>query len=297
MEGRNYVGRVIVCRGIAVKTPYYVAGAGRNVFSLEELCYLLYRSTYLVESDLFGEELFGWIEKSQRAADLAEKLRRKKAGNASMASLVETLFRETDLYPESVWSDVVERIRETEKMDRFEKQKRRADHLAANGYYYAAIRDYEEILKGKPNLATPTLLLESHSKDYEMAGAVYNNLGYCYAKMFLFPAAASFFEKAYHINGRSGCLLEYMAAMKLSLPEEEYKQKVLTNLKSAGLEPDLQAKIDRFEAEYAGPERNERLKNLFDALATGKRNEYYACQEELVNELREDYRKNENEFI
>ena len=115
--------------------------------------------------------------------------------------------------------------------------------------------------------------------------------------MFLFPAAASYYERAYHITGRKSCLLGYMAAMKLSCPEEEYRTKVLTNLKSAELETELEDRIREFNEGFVPEEANGRLRLLQEARDAGHRSEYYRLQEQLVNELREEYRKNENEFI
>lgn len=285
MEGRSILGRVIICRNELATTPYYLAQIGLNIYSMEELCYYCYQNSYMIDKDFMCDNLIQWIEEEFEHTDLIRVLKTMLKNNASLADFVSAIMKDTAIYEGEELEAMVLSIRENAKLDQKEKRKRRADYLVQQEMYTAAVNEYESIL------AT------GEKKDYVLESAVYNNIGYCYARMFMFPCAAEYYEKAYKINGRSGCLLQYMAALKLSLTDQEYREKVLKDLTTAALEPELDKRVKEIEERWISTDAHGMLEDLKATAENGKTQEYYESQEMLVNELREKFRKSENELI
>lgn len=285
MEGRGKLGRVIVSRSFSAQTPYFLPEISKNIYSLEELCYYFFKNAYILDRDIMNDDLIDWIEFEQDSPDLAKVLRNQLKKDAPLSDFVSMIMKNVALYRETDIDKVTEAIRENAKLDINEKHKKRADFLAKDGMYAAAIREYEGIL----NLNT--------KKDYVLCSSVYNNIGYCYAGMFMYSCAAQYFEKAYKINGKNSCLLQYMAALKLSLSPEEYRNKVLTDLKTVQLEEELEAKFGEQEALWQESSIREELIQLAENGRLNKSMEYYEQQEAAVNRLVEEFRKSENESV
>lgn len=285
MEGRGKLGRVIVSRSFSAQTPYFLPEIGKNIYSLEELCYYFYKNAYILDRDIMNDDLIDWIDFEQDSPDLAKVLRNQKKKEAPLSDYVSMIMKNVALYRETDIDKVTEAIRENAKLDINEKHKKRADFLAQDGMYAAAIREYEGILN------------QNTKKDYVLCSSIYNNIGYCYAGMFMFSCAAQYFEKAYRINGKNSCLIQYMAALKLSLPEDEYRNKVLTDLKTVQLEDELKAQFEEQEALWQENPIKEELDELARMGRLDKSMEYYEKQEAAVNRLVEEFRKSENESV
>lgn len=279
------MGRVIICRDEPAITPYYLAQIGKNIYSMEELCYFFRMNSYMLDKDCMTMELVDWISENFGLEELVRVLRYQIRNNSALTDFVALILRDTAIYPEEINGEIVASVRENALLNVNEKRKKRADYLAGNGLYMAAINEYESILDSDDR------------KDSVLTGALYHNIGYCYAKMFQFRNAAEYYEKAYRVNGRTTCLLQYLAALKMYLPDDAYRDTVLENLDAVNLNPELEERLNRSMSDWESGPVYQALREQADHTRNEDPAEYHRRQDAAINRLREEYRKSENEHI
>lgn len=276
------MARVVVCRGFYATTPYYEKQIGKNLYSIEELCYFIRENACVLDKELMNQALVDWIDEELDFAQLARGLRAQMKSGASLAVFVSLIFDEIAyLLPEEK-EQVLQLIRENAKLSPKEKGKRRADFLVKEGRYMAAIRQYETILKDS-------------DLSQEFKSVLYYNIGICYAKMFLFGQALPYLEKAYRCNPAPGMLIPYLVALRMELSEEAYRDKVLTDISmienSSKAEGIWRAVMEQWKVS----EEKKQLDDIRQLAADGKMKAYYQKQEELVYGLKEEFRRNRQE--
>ena len=95
-----------------------------------------------------------------------------------------------------------------------ERLKLRADEYFINGNYQAAIYEYERILD----------IRQSGRLGVDFYAHVWNNLGVCYCRLFLFRKASRAFRTSYQYQKDPEVLKEYVYAMRLGLSEEDFEE-------------------------------------------------------------------------
>ena len=63
-----------LCRAKAAKHPFYIESIDINIYTIEELCFYLWKNVSLLDESILNEKLCDWLEKY---TDLAEKDYRK----------------------------------------------------------------------------------------------------------------------------------------------------------------------------------------------------------------------------
>jgi len=184
------MGTVKLCVHELAKTPYYVEATGISVYSIEELAYYLYENIYLIDERLVEEKLYTWIERELEMESLAERLRNGKTAGNHVYNQVMTILKASEYYTEEELNELSEKIRKISVLQTQERMKYKADELLQNKNYWAAIVEYEIILSIRQN---SKLKVDFYAK-------VWNNLGGCYARLFLFEKAASCYENAYQFQ-------------------------------------------------------------------------------------------------
>lgn len=181
------MGAVKRCIHPRAKLPYLVEETGIRLYSIEELAYYLYHNIYLVDEHLIGEKLYQWMEEALGLPRLAEKLRSGRSTGSHVYNQVITILKASEYYSEKEINDFSEKIKMISGMQTQERMKYRADEFLQNENYWAAIHEYEHLLSIRQNTRL----------EVSFYGDVWNNLGCCYARLFLFRKAAGCFENAY----------------------------------------------------------------------------------------------------
>ena len=86
------MGKPILCIGTYAKNPYHVDKIDRNVYCIEELCYLIVQNAFLLDEDSFDKELFDWIAAECCLDRLVDELRRMYAKKCSIAAMAGTIL-------------------------------------------------------------------------------------------------------------------------------------------------------------------------------------------------------------
>ena len=184
------MGAVKLCVHKAVKTPYYVETTGIHLYSIEELAYYLYENIYLIDEGMMDDRLYFWIDTALGLSKLAEKLYSGRASGNHVYNQVMTILQAAEYYSDEEIAVLSEKIKSISGMQTQERMKNKADELAQNENYWAAIAEYERILRIRQN----------SKLSVEFYAAVWNNLAACYAKLFLFEKAANCYENAYQFQ-------------------------------------------------------------------------------------------------
>lgn len=184
------MGTVKICAHEMAKTPYFVEAAGIHLYSIEELAYYLYENIYLIDERLIEEKLYTWIERELEMETLAERLRNGKTAGNHVYNQVMTILKASEYYSEEELNQLSEKIRTISTLQTQERMKHKADELLQNKNYWAAIIEYERILS----------IRQSSKLKVDFYAMIWNNLGGCYARLFLFEKAASCYENAYQFQ-------------------------------------------------------------------------------------------------
>ena len=208
------MGELLLCNHSIAAMPYYIEAISLNIYSLEELCYVIEHHAFLMEESFFEEELLLWIEREVGASQLAEELRQALQNELGVTKLVECILNETGYLSYAEGLDVISQIRQMQHKSVFERRKMRADRYVENKKYISALLEYRRIL----------LMEEECKQNPVMCGNIWHNQGVVFSRLFLFREAKECFEKAYQYHMNMESVYEAMAACCFVGEEEALMQ-------------------------------------------------------------------------
>ena len=180
------MGQVAVCKYQRTKTPFFVEQAGLNLYSVEELSYFLYHNICLADRQFFDEHLCRWLQEEFGCTELSMRIRNSHSSGADFQDLVILTVGACGLFSREELMELRERLAGLVHLQEQERLKLRADELLNNRNEWAAMEEYRHILR----------MHQNSRLGLGFYGAVWNNLGVCYARQFLFEEAAECFETA-----------------------------------------------------------------------------------------------------
>ena len=66
---------MILAKGKIAKKPYELSYLGQNIYSIEELCYVIYHNIYGINEEFFQISLAKWMKEELGLKELAEKFK------------------------------------------------------------------------------------------------------------------------------------------------------------------------------------------------------------------------------
>lgn len=228
------MGLAVIVRNRRAKMPYLVEQTGRNLYSLEELSYFLYHNVCLAGRSFFDERLCRWLEEELGCTDLAKRLRKGIASESSLTNLVIAVVGASDLYDSNELTALGNRIRALDSMQEQERLKLRADELLDEGNVWAAMEEYRHILR----------MHQNGRLGVSFYARIWNNLGVCCAREFLFQEAADCFRRSCEYAEEPEVRDQIRLAEKLAVGQ------VPDVRREVGTELDPQQKLLDWEQEY-----------------------------------------------
>ncbi len=272
------MNRVLMCIGEYAETPYYIEKVYVNVYSAEELCYVIYENAFLLDKDILDRKLTDWIDKQLKLHDLARDLTVLINQNASAAAFAGTILSYVGYYSKDEISRVESILRMNVSMNVFEKWKAKADFLVENRHFVLAISEYEKLLKSLPDNETA------------LQASIYNNLGIAYLKLYLFDSAEKCFMSSFETDNNEEAYRHYLTVKRLSLSDDDYIRLIAEEDKayktSILIETDMDEATKAFELSDAALE----LKDIYALKNTNESSRYYEKLLELTEDLKDDYR-------
>ena len=251
------MGAVIICRGEPAETPYYIESMGIRIYSMEELAYFLYENVYLVDKKMLGPRLWEWIGTEMHNPELADRLKKGAEAGGSLQNMVMAILRSVDFYTQEELTQLTAKMKILNTYQEQERLKLRADEYFVGGNYQAAIYEYQKILDIRQN----------DRLGVKFYAHVWNNLGVCCCRLFLFGKAAQAFRTSWQYQKDPEVLKEYVYAMRLGLSDEDFEEAMeLQNIRGEQLE-ELTEEYERLQKEAgehldAGADLTKRLYEL-----------------------------------
>lgn len=272
------MNRVLTCIGDYADNPLYIDKVFTNVYSAEELCYVLYENAFLLDKEILDRSLVQWVEKELHLTDLAKDLYVLINQNASAAAFVGTILSYVGYYNRDEIARVESILRMNVSMNVFEKWKAKADFLVENRHLLLAIHEYEKLLEGLPE------------EEVELKAGVLNNMGVTYMNLYLNDSAARCFKASYEVDNNPEAMKHYLAAMRLSLTDEEYIKLIAEEEDAYKMSITLESRIEEVGREFDISDKAARLKEVFEKKDNGAAGLYYEELGEFCESLKDEYR-------
>ncbi len=277
------MAELTLCTGNLATTPYYIAGLGVNIYSVEELCFCLTQNAYILDQDLMDEKLCTFLEKQLRMKELAATLRELIDEKKSVGEFVTTILEKTGYLSEEGIKEVKQVLLDNAMLGFAQKRKARGDNLLKSRKYMLAIEEYQFILQNVDK-----------AEETDLYAAVLHNLGTAYAYMFLFEKAAFYYREAADLNDNEESRISYLLATRMTMHKEQYDKLLLRH----GYEEDFLAKVDkRMEQSHFSTEHSpyrDAMEKIRQLKGSGQINDYYKAIDETLSEWKQEYRRNMN---
>lgn len=204
------MGLVYLCQGKTAEVPYYFERARVHIWSIEELCYFVLEQAWLLEPEVLGKELAAWVGQQCELPELGRRLLEAGKSESPVMDFVKTLFAYTGYASEKEADQVEKILRLNESAGELERARARGDYFLESGKPVLALREYEELLR------------ELKGMEPGFLGKLYHNHGVALAQLFLFDRAQVSFERAFGLTKSRESALQFLAAKRFSLKEQEY---------------------------------------------------------------------------
>ena len=267
---------LILCESLEVKNPFHIDVLPLDIYSFEELCYVIFENPILVTEGIVSDALVDFIGKDLKLPDLAENLNRKIANGVCDEDILVYIIDSCDLYNNAksiIFRNVIGKIK---KMAVWEVGKQRADYMFYIGKYDLAKKYYLEIIEMDTNV------------ENGFVGSIYHNLGVVYANLFLYDEAYDAFKKAYELTNDEVVLVELYFLKRIFDPYDKLKkdEEIEAILKSELMVEARKA----FDIAVNGIREGERIKNLEAIFMLDDKEEKKKLINEYIAKLKSDYR-------
>ncbi|RGY97152.1 hypothetical protein [Clostridium sp. AM58-1XD] len=205
---------LMLCRQENAEHPFYLDVLGVNIYTSQELCYVIYHHPLLVLDDFVDDHLIDFIREELNMANLAGRLEKWKKSEENQDELLLIILQECFYYRPSEVNDFRQHIVGLRKKHSAEYSKLRADYLFGLRQYGRAVPIYEKCLE---------FPRDGYVND-EFLGKIWCNMGSCYARMFQSEKAVRAFEKAYYYL-KDIAVIQKMYYMTILNPKLSLKEK------------------------------------------------------------------------
>lgn len=266
---------VILCNGKYAKTPYFLDEDNLHLYSIEEVCYYLYKNAFLLREEFFSDELFAWIADELDLPEWAAALKELREQEDGMLRSIEFLFQATGYYGQREIDTVRNVLRQSNHLTVIERRKIRADAYCKKQRYEKAIMEYEEILQ------------ETEENQVKFRAKLYHNIGVCQARMFQYERASESFLEAFQIYPNTESYVQFLMTMKLGFSQEEYLDYLAKHPESYEDSLEVESRLKRVGEEWDKIPFNESLQRLMEEQSET----YYAIIRQLLKQAKEEYSK------
>ncbi len=177
--------------------PFYYEKLDKNLWSIQELCYILYRYPIVIPENFVDEKLCQWISAELDMKYLAEKLQQFLSMGEEQDRLILRILREGNYYTEREIQDFGVELRRLKEIDRSQFQELLADTYFRMGKYGKAVESYQEAISGKKSPSVTMKLADS------------------FVTVMQFDKAAELYEDVYRETGNTESLRKLYYLEKL----------------------------------------------------------------------------------
>ena len=272
------MGRSILTTGRIAAKPYRLSIIGRNVYTVEELCYSIAQCASFLDEDFMDHELLVWLEQYCGLTELAAQLRSLLRGRCAVEDFASVIL----LYVGYQSIAEIERIRASissgKGMEPFQRRLREAKFSASRGHITQAIELMDGIESELPEL------------EREMRGRIWAEKGLLYAQGFRYAEAADCYGKAWKLSGSRQNCLKYLATLRFSISGEEFKAYIEEHPELEEAARELQDTTAQAEREWKNGTSGRQVKRLQSYLRGGQAKSFDNYAQQRIRELRDKFR-------
>lgn len=271
---------LILCHSALAENPYYFAALGVNIYSIEELCFLLKENACILDDDVLDKELCAFLIEEAEMPVLGKKLMYMLEEGVTAGEFIMTILEDSVLLSEEELSEVRQTLVDSAGLDRNRKHKRRGDNMLRNKKYALALDEYRYIL-------------DSMEREYdrETYAGVLHNMGTAYAGMFLLKEASECFFEAYELSGERESAVSFLLAAKACYEPEKYERLLMRY----GFNDEIVGEAEKRYEELKTPDSSSPQGRTIDKITklreSGKISEYYRFLDETLHNWKQEYRR------
>ena len=204
-----------LCRTECAKRPFYIESIGRNIYSLEELCYYFSHYVYLIDESVVNMSLCRWIGTELGLLKLQNRLMRALE-RETYEEYVFSIFQECGYLDRQKFRLFQEQFTEILTEPEEVRRKMKADYLVEFGRYVIALKEYEKIVQQQKN----------GKMGMQFYAAVLENMAAASARLFEFEEAADCLWNSYQVMKSKKVYEKYLRILPLFLSEKQYQQRL-----------------------------------------------------------------------
>lgn len=264
---------VILCSGNYAKTPYYIAENDLHVYSVEELCYYMYKNAFLLQEDFFSDGLLEWISAELDLPAWAEALQQFRGKEEALYHSIEYLFWATGYYDKESCEKVHRVLQDGSRLSVEERKKMRADAYCKRQKYALALSEYEE------------LLISCKEDQVKLKAKLQHNMGVCLCGLFLYNQAADAFLDAFHTYPNAESYVQFLTALKLGSSQTEYLSYLSDHPESYEDSLEVETRLKKAEADWERVSVIDVVERTMDE----EQISFYAAVNHLLKQAKEEY--------
>lgn len=273
------MGNTLLCTGKYAQTPYRFENICVNIYSVEELCYLLSANPFMIDAGIMDRKLAEWIDTQCGLTELGHQLLNLLQKGIQPGIFVDAILDYVNYNTKEERERIQEALQGSAGLTELERSKKQGDYLTETGRYQLAITEYERILTELPEA------------EKELRASVYHNLGVAYGNLFQFESAARYFKRAYELSDREESGIHYLLAQRKQLTEGAY----ITFLAENARYYELSLKVEKMLREATDGFEATRESRMLSALKIykdeGNTASYYEEMDRIITRLKEHYRE------
>lgn len=267
------MGKVILCNGNYATTPYCLQTDEVRFFSIEEICYYIYKTAFFLQDDFFSDSLIQWIKEELGLVSWADTLLQYRGKEDGLLHSIEFLFAETGYYGETEMEKIKSVLCEGSRLTVEERKKMRADLYCKKQKYAMALAEYGELLQSPA------------SEDERFKAKLYHNMGVCHAGMFAYGRSAESFKKAFDIYPNTESYVQFLTALKLGSTQEEYLSYLADNPQSYDDSLEVENRISSVLHDWT----DGLYEDVIEKVAEEENITVYAALKHVVKQKKEEY--------
>lgn len=205
-----------LCTVKTAEKPYLIRSVNLKIYSIEELCFFLYRNVCLIDDTVVCPELADWIREQLGLKSLARRLEEAlERPDRDASFFILPIFSEIGYLTPDMQRYVKDELTRAQVRPQDENEKLKADYLVSCGRYSQAVSSYRRLLAGNRGAMSAPFYAD-----------VWNNLGCAMTRQFRFQEAADCFLSGYRISRSRELLRRYVSVLPLFLSPEQYAEKL-----------------------------------------------------------------------
>lgn len=271
----------LILSGRCSDRPYFIENINLNIYSIEELCWILYHHALLIDTDFFGASLLEYLEEELGLSALAAKIERLRQRKATINELIILILEETEYYTKEELKNFARYLSGVGTGGRHEKLKARADFLFRHGKFHSALTEYGKILKMEYEPGVPV----------RFYAGIYADIGIINARLFLYKIAEENFCLAYGLYPE-GKYLKYLVTAAILQGDKEELQDIIRKYRIADeILFNCQRDLIHWSEDAVKQERYSRMEKLLNNKTKIDRSIYYDNIHDIIDGWKKEYRQ------